>query len=982
MIYRSHYIELFVNGERVEFKSQKDVNIRFNSVLQDPTKITYTQAEYSFSFTLPCTPTNNKIFDYANNLSKLNKFRTRYDAELHADGSIIFKGSLTISSIKNKEYNVNLVSIKNYSLDEIFGETTMDKIRPMKRDSSGGIMLDDNGKPLHTNWEIPFDGAPMINAINFEGNPEVMFPLISYGAFAKKKVPEGVTLPDTRPVSYDEYTSKFDLDSFNEWYVESFYPSHNMLATLKNAFETKDYVVQGDVFQNQWLKDIYMSVNLADEQVPTYNLANPKFGKADLSVRWVCPQDRPSGGYGDSGETYGTTSTLKFPTLPTARPLLITGGETDSQMVKYNCEQVRVYDMLLQEDGGSATTTSNNYLYQDDEGLIVIPSDGFYRISMEVSAQLNQTANVTATQWIRDYESQAYPHQSSLTFAPDFKISTPLEIQLVRNWVKSDDEGIELIKGRNGIVIYTNQGHLINPVGPLFGDYEEFFNSYPHERIGSVLYLDQPTSSIEPLIGESIQNRNLATGAYPPSGEIMAFDPFVSDKFICGFSSWGNTTSGGTGAVIKNGRSWTSTGADRKNQSFYNCNGYISTLSPQYTNLNKNLYVGAQYNFNQTATAMTGTLQCMVWLNRNDVLRLVAVHRDYETDGENASKVSYATSANVNLTIEAATPKDATDIRTRMEKGEYNYSTPSEFELNLNLANFFNKETKISDWVKNIQEAFNLEIVQFNKTVTINVKKKPSIKPSAVNLDDRVNSDAAEVKQINYPKSMAVKYKIDEDEWGAEVSAIETYGNDSIMNTDDWKNYIDRGYTEIMLNDDSFVTSTSEKSLKFSYTWYDWFEWFKDNTESEGVQFKIPVISKYSYMIDGFDYEESRKHDGYGLAQRFWFKPELLSEDIDLPIKDMDESVKVYIPKNYKDNFNLSYKVTEKSILGEFFNISSYLASNYVKIDVYLNPSEYNRLKNGAYAQIDSDLYYVVEISGFDPSGYNAATLTLLKKVV
>ena len=96
----------------------------------------------------------------------------------------------------------------------------------------------------------------------------------------------------------------------------------------------------------------------------------------------------------------------------------------------------------------------------------------------------------------------------------------------------------------------------------------------------------------------------------------------------------------------------------------------------------------------------------------------------------------------------------------------------------------------------------------------------------------------------------------------------------------------------------------------------------------------------------------------------------------------MDESVKVYIPKNYKDNFNLSYKTTEKSILGEFFNISSYLASNYVKIDVYLNPVEYNRLKNGAYAQIDSDLYEVIQIDGYDPSGYNAATLTLMKKVV
>ena len=71
MIYKSHYIELWVNGNLVELESQDSVNVRFNNVLSDPTKITSSQAEYSFEFELPCTPTNNKIFNYANDLAKL-----------------------------------------------------------------------------------------------------------------------------------------------------------------------------------------------------------------------------------------------------------------------------------------------------------------------------------------------------------------------------------------------------------------------------------------------------------------------------------------------------------------------------------------------------------------------------------------------------------------------------------------------------------------------------------------------------------------------------------------------------------------------------------------------------------------------------------------------------------------------------------------------------------------------------------------------
>jgi hypothetical protein len=57
------------------------------------------------------------------------------------------------------------------------------------------------------------------------------------------------------------------------------------------------------------------------------------------------------------------------------------------------------------------------------------------------------------------------------------------------------------------------------------------------------------------------------------------------------------------------------------------------------------------------------------------------------------------------------------------------------------------------------------------------------------------------------------------------------------------------------------------------------------------------------------------------------------------------------------------------------------LSSNYVKIDVHLNPDEYNSIKGGALVHFDSDLYYTSEISGYDPSGNNTTTLKLIKKV-
>ena len=191
MIYKEHIVKLIVNKKEVDLG--KDFNIRMNNVINDPTKMGYSQAEYSFSFSLPATKQNNIIFDYANNLSKLNKFHQRYTAELYADGNLIFEGSLTLNSYKDDEYECNLVNVKIYSLDEIFSGMTMNKIEGM---------------------EIDFSGVTSMNAMNQESNPIATFPLVSYGAFQKD------------PVSADTvgatYTSKFDLDKYNRWYVESF----------------------------------------------------------------------------------------------------------------------------------------------------------------------------------------------------------------------------------------------------------------------------------------------------------------------------------------------------------------------------------------------------------------------------------------------------------------------------------------------------------------------------------------------------------------------------------------------------------------------------------------------------------------------------------------------------------------------------------------------------------------------------------------
>ena len=125
-------------------------------------------------------------------------------------------------------------------------------------------------------WKIPFTGVGSINTHNANANGKVTFPLVSYGVFQKK--------PSITQYDYNQYTSKFQIDKYNKWYYESFNPSPNLLELIKRLFEQKGYTVSGNIFQDKALNNIYMSTNLSDNQVPTYNLGHPNLGQATIKT--------------------------------------------------------------------------------------------------------------------------------------------------------------------------------------------------------------------------------------------------------------------------------------------------------------------------------------------------------------------------------------------------------------------------------------------------------------------------------------------------------------------------------------------------------------------------------------------------------------------------------------------------------------------------------------------------------------------------
>lgn len=955
-----HYIEIYINKQLVELESQTSLNLRINDVLFNPTKTNTTQATYSFSFDIPSTPNNDIILGYANNLSKTNKFHTRYAAEVYADGINVFTGSLTVDkyNYRDKVYECNLVNIKINSLDDIFGESTLNEVP----------------------WYVPFNGAPTINEVNADLSTKYYFPLVSYGVFQKTPVYSDDVGSD--------FTSKFEIDEYNKWWIESFYPSLNCMEYIKKAFEWKGYNVGGGAFSDPQINSIYASCNLADDQVPIYNLGNDKLGKLSLSCTWTNGNNK-----NDKYDGYHNFE-LNYPYIPAGVksdkniqgdifPIITESAINSFDVEHCDFASIDIYDVFDSANTHSNTTVNEGtYLFDPNDRVIVIPADGFYRIDLTVTAQLKQGEGyIKADHWIPNNNNDGGGDIRTLIDILSFRRNTPFEVQLVKNY--DPDDGCELIYGKNKDVRYADyRGHNYSATTL----YEQIVTCFPHE---APHWCDVPTKSgdldnksaraASKKYYQSTDNGWRSLGNTYESGWSMAFDPVVNDNFICGVS----TLSNGVTAVRKNGYSWTKLYEER-NDVFYNTlayenrkyklleNGEKIEETGITTSFGRNTYINAPSDYvNVSDNSFTSRVTCCVKLNKDDILDLKAILRHYDSSWDDG-QTDYFVSANIDLNIRAISDYSYYNLKAL----PLTYEMEPTFPVDLHLNNFLNNEKKISEWINNFTKAFNLKITQNGNDVEIDTDKglKKTV-DYAVDIDDKVVADTTESQYISYPREMYVKYTINTSEWGFEQTVPAEHIND-----EDWENWGDSGYTVIKLNDDAYETSSQNTTVAFSYTYYDNFTWHNPDNLSLTSEISIPVIEDSEYMADGYGYEEAMEHDGYSKTQRFWYRQAPSTEFVYTSDMFHDKIYLSYPINNYL-NFNLSYKNTETSILTEYFNCVPMLASNFVNVSTYLTPNEYKSIKGGALVHFDSDLYYTSEINGYDPSGYNETELKLIKKV-
>lgn len=954
MIQKRHNVVIMIADKTLELKNDESLNLRINNIIYDPTKIQSSQAEYSFTFNVPVTPKNTEIFDFANVLSKTNKFNKLYNAIVYADGNEIFRGQLKIKEISDNEFKCNLISVKINSVEEIFKESKMNEVQ----------------------WYVPYTGMFTIDNVNRNMDSDYYFPLISYGCF--QKVPKA-----TYSNEYNAYTSKYALDKYVQWYPQTLSPCVKINELVKKMFNQKGYNVNGDIFEDDIANEIYLTTSLADKQDPLYNYGTD-LGKCEVRWKfWTNGTPRVttegSGSYG----SYATANRLSYNL--THKYNLAKYPDT------YNFDTVHIWDIWqnakkysgtpsdprLNRTGlyGQELTYNNKELFRN--GAIVIPADGAYKIDLDVEIDINDAKAFPC------YLYNSRGEQENHTASHNWN-TMPVEIQLIRNGTDT-----ELIHGYDG---------TINSV-------------YPHEAPNTAQQSQTGTrpfggsgSSTRPSRRENVTRaiggggtedgdetitiqKEYNMGYMPRQTQMLAYDPFANPNFICGFSSIGNCPS-----VIKRGYSWNSEASSEYIYSRYNCNGYWgvnwngSSYDWEPTTYNTNTYNSAPKSYlTDSGLGFTkkGHLSCVVYLKKNDVLNLKMVTRCYEVPDKNYTvkmgsgrdwKVTvntYQAICSGTIKIEAYSPNTA-DI----ESTNLTYYSKTKYDTELNLGQFMNKQTKQSDFINNYIKAFNLNYNQTGNTVTLNKNYIDFSRPLVpINLDDRVNNSNITITPIDYPSSMEVKYNINDEEAGFYNSVP----SDKVEG-EDWKDYAYRGSEKVSLSQDEDAEPT-EVQLSNSYTWYAPFiayQYDADGNATEGKQIMLPLISKDEYMIENYKYEESMQVDGKGLPQR-WFFRQLPNENITFYTVNGD-AFSPSIPINTKDGFTLNYENEDNTLLTRFFNITAYTSSDMIEFECYITPDEYILLKKGAPIKINSDVYYTCKITGYDPTGNNEVKITAMKK--
>lgn len=356
-----------------------------------------------------------------------------------------------------------------------------------------------------------------------------------------------------------------------------------------------------------------------------------------------------------------------------------------------------------------------------------------------------------------------------------------------------------------------------------------------------------------------------------------------------------------------------------------------------------------------------GSAAAVVWLEAGELLTLASVSSEgrYRRDGMHSTfgMVSHQISFNLSVEPFRVDPEWLkVDLRGN-GTGAMNWNDPINFGTDtIDLVKFLDASVKTDDYIENFCKAYNLALTQVDaQTFSLDVKQsKTGTSTRYIDMDKAASVKRRENTPLGLPSRYVLGFTIDTEEQGFAETG-ETGG----------------GTFETGATEENVITQTSA----FSYTWY------KELTKVEpggNLKIRVPIVSKADAWAITMSYPEAMRKRYTDLAARFMYYNGILPgtyrfNGAPLKIAQMSNEL--------TGSSVLSYRNAIHTILNNYFTLLINGASHYTNIQAHINPAEYVQLDGSISVKFNGDLYYVAEISGYDPYNRNEAKIKLIRRI-
>jgi len=901
-----------------DIESPEKLGVRLNRVLINPYELNTKDAQYSYTITLPSSVRNDEVFAYAGVEEVKNKFNTDYNALLVVDGVTIFDGKFRMNEITPRTYKGNLVLPAKKTVKEIFEDTKMNK--------------------LSKEWLVDFkDIVESMNSYNKRTDiPPCIFPLVLYGLLPK--VPQIVEVDkETGKETEVKYTDKKIWDESVRLGVCDFPPSINCMQTIKHIFESKGCKVEGDVFDDERMNNLYMSYKNPVDYSQEWNWAH--LGKVHIKGSWT--------NYDANKHTQFEKYFYKnsFDRLVRYATNMFDSSMTDFEMITDNGTNTTISSTVKakEDNPGLAESRRNRLTY-------TVPFSGLYKIRLK-SKLTRKGENVKSDKGIRFVPSG---------YDSAFNIKC-YELKLMRDF----GEGIFDFSELNLDSLFYKEN-----LPQETGKEDEQVHYFPKMDNQAVMMIDPK------------QNERLLSGFRWGNGTIGGNPLDPNNSKLCHL------------IAIKHGWSWDVL-FSQKNKIFSAIN------SPAYEIVDKRKYdegeeiitapnmfgvelitseengsVKNEVSISDDGKEAEGALHQVVWLEKGENLSLVLVNEEcrYNYGGINGGSVVGWMQLGLDFELEIVPFKKAYDWITIDSLGnssdKMDWNSPSDFkEKQLDLVKFLPSEEKVDEWLEGFCKVFNLQLVETgNNNFEMSFKQRQHKESmSILDLSDRTNLRQRTNLPLGLPAVFELGFKINEEEQGFTKSKNKGNGRFETGTLDG---------------------STVNQSSNFSYNW------FFEELKRDGQSLKVPVITHKEIWTNEkpIDYAEMVKKLYTNYSQRFWYRsgnnynvgPAWLT--MPSVAWTSDKFRDFFIPElsnSYKGRkpLQLDYKDEPNSILRTFFNVIAPNESNYTEIECFLRPDEYDLLNGCTLVRYNDDLYHVGAIEGYDPVNKTKTKLKLIRKI-